>query len=189
MSASRTGRASASTSSPLIEGAERFRREFTTLFDAEFSRLFRYLDRSSGDPELAADLAQEAFARLYRRGALPESPVAWLVSVAMNLLRNERSKRARRIRLLTVDRARRAHSDGAPLPGSGSAGDTERRRVRAALDRLPERERSLLLLRAEGYAYRELAAALGLEEASVGTLLARAKTQFRQAYEEVGDAP
>jgi DNA-directed RNA polymerase specialized sigma24 family protein len=39
----------------------------------------------------------------------------------------------------------------------------------------------LLLLRAEGLSYRELADALGIAEASVGTLLARAKTQFREA--------
>jgi RNA polymerase sigma-70 factor (ECF subfamily) len=54
---------------------------------------------------------------------------------------------------------------------------------------MPERERSLLLLRAEGYSYRDMAAALDLNEASVGTLLARAKKMFREFYEETIDAP
>ena len=51
------------------------------------------------------------------------------------------------------------------------------------IDHLPERERQLLLLRAEGYSYRDLARALDLEESSVGTLLARAKRAFRDRYE------
>ena len=62
-------------------------------------------------------------------------------------------------------------------------------RVRAAIDRLTERDRQMLLLRAEGYAYRELAAAMDLNESSVGTLLARAKRAFREAYEGGANAP
>jgi len=49
------------------------------------------------------------------------------------------------------------------------------------LDSLPERERQMLLLRYEGFSYREVAHALAINEASVGTLLARAKTAFRDA--------
>jgi DNA-directed RNA polymerase specialized sigma24 family protein len=56
--------------------------------------------------------------------------------------------------------------------------------VRQALDLLPVREGALLLLRAEGYRYRDIAAALGLNEASVGVMLARARTAFRRVYEE-----
>jgi DNA-directed RNA polymerase specialized sigma24 family protein len=47
----------------------------------------------------------------------------------------------------------------------------------------------MLLLRAEGYGYRAIAAALELNELSVGTLLARAKRAFRTLYEESLDAP
>ena len=47
----------------------------------------------------------------------------------------------------------------------------------------------MLLLRAEGYGYRDIAAALGLHEASVGTLLARAKGAFREAYDAHEDEP
>jgi DNA-directed RNA polymerase specialized sigma24 family protein len=35
---------------------------------------------------------------------------------------------------------------------------------------------------AEGYSYRDIAAALDLRETSVGTLLARAKRAFRENY-------
>lgn len=167
-----------------------FHDRFVEVFDANFHRLFRYIDRQSGDPELAADVAQDAFVRLYRRGALPDAPEAWLITVAQNLFRNARSKAARRRRLLTLERAEQVLADPAPLPNaSASACNGDRRRVRAALERMPERERQMLLLRAEGYGYREIAAALGLHEASVGTLLARAKQSFRAAYEEPVHAP
>lgn len=160
----------------------------TGLFQVHFHRLFRYLDRISGDPELAADLAQEAFVKLYERGSLPDRAEAWLITVAMNLFRNERSTSARRRRLLTPARAEASLADPSLTPAQSAESNDDRRRVRAAIDRLSERERRLLLLRAEGYGYRHLAAALNLNEASIGTLLARAKRAFRDAYEGSADA-
>jgi RNA polymerase sigma-70 factor (ECF subfamily) len=166
----------------------RFHDDFVELFGIHFQRLYRYLDRISGDPELAADIAQDAFLRLYQRGSSPDSPEAWLITVAMNLFRNARSKGARRERLL-----REAHeADQLDDTGSAHAGMPDAReprsRVRTVLDRMPERERSILLLRAEGYGYRDIATALDLNEGSVGTMLARAKKAFRDLYGERTDA-
>jgi RNA polymerase sigma-70 factor (ECF subfamily) len=145
--------------------------------------IFRFLNRLSGDPDLAADLAQEAFVRLYRRGSLPDKPDRWLVTVALNLFRNERSKERRQRGLRAAfpgDLAPRA----VPSPAERAESRGRRAEVRSALDRLPPRDRELLLLRAEGYSYRDLADVLGLNEASVGTQLARAKRAFERAYEE-----
>jgi DNA-directed RNA polymerase specialized sigma24 family protein len=60
--------------------------------------------------------------------------------------------------------------------------------VRAALDRPTLRDRQALLLRHGGYSYREIAAALGLAETSVGTTLVRAGQAFRAAFQEMHDA-
>ena len=166
-----------------------FHDRFVELFEAHFTRIHRYLNRLSGDPALAADVAQEAFVKLYRRGSLPDAPEAWLISVAMNLLRNAKSTRSRRLRLLSPARAENVLSDAPPAPDEAAEAEDSRRRVRLALDRMPERERRMLLLRAEGYSYRDIAGALGLNEASVGVLLARARRAFRQVYEEIFDAP
>ena len=161
---------------------------FEALFRVHQGRLLRYVHRLSGDAELAADLTQEAFVRLFRRGEPPDDPAAWLITVATNLFRNARSKRSRRLRLLTPDRGARAAGDDPRPPDLGIV--TERRSVavRSALDALSERDRQILLLRAEGYRYGEIAAALSLNEASVGTLLARAKRAFRSAFEEAHHA-
>jgi RNA polymerase sigma-70 factor, ECF subfamily len=166
-----------------------FHDQFVAVFDAQFNRIYRYLDRLSGDAELAGDLAQETFVKLYQRGTLPETPSAWLITVAMNLFRNARSTTSRRRHLLTVARGERVHSDWSQSPDAAASAADNHERVRLAIDRLPERERRLLLLHAEGFSYRDIALALELNEASVGTLLARARKAFRSVYEDAFDAP
>ena len=170
------------------EKSPSFHDRFVELFDAHFNRIYRYLNRLAGDPELAADVAQEAFIKLFRRGSLPNSPEAWLISVAMNLLRNAKSTQSRRLKLLTPARGENVLSDPPPAPDEAMEAEDSRRRVRVALDRLPVRERNMLLLQAEGYGYRDIAAALHLNEASVGVLLARARRAFREIYEESSGA-
>lgn len=169
-------------------GSLPFHDRFVELFNTHFHRLYRYLDRLAGEPDLAADLAQEAFLRLYKRGAVPDAPEAWLITVSTNLFRNARSKQSRRRRLLTVARGARVQSDPPPSPTRALDVSEPRQRVRAAIDQLPERDRAMLLLRAEGYSYQDIASALELNAASVGTLLARAKRAFREAYGESFDA-
>ena len=173
----------------LPESVPSFHDRFVALFDEHFPRLCRYLDRLSGEPDLAADVVQEAFVKLYRRGSLPDAPEAWLISVAMNLFRNVKTTRSRRRRLLTPARSEWSLSDPPAPPDEAVTAESARRRVRLALDRLPERECRMLLLQAEGYSYRDIAQALELNEASVGVLLARARRAFRKTYEESFGAP
>jgi RNA polymerase sigma-70 factor, ECF subfamily len=162
-----------------------FELEFRRVFDQEFQSLFRYANRWSGDPARAADVAQETFIRLYRRGRLPEELRAWLVSVATNLLRDERRRDVRRERLLSTHVITDATER---RPDTDVLAEERRHAVRAALDDLEPRDRALLLLRHEGYSYRELAAALRIRDSSVGTLLARARERFRVALGRRHDA-
>lgn len=161
---------------------------FGELFDLEYPRVFRYLNRISGDPDLAADLAQDAFIRLYRRGSMPDRPGVWLITVAMNLFRNVRSTSARRQRLLTAAGTEETLADATLSSAQQEAPDSSEQ-VRHALSVLPAREQQMLLLRAEGYSYRDIATALSMNESSVGTLLARAKRAFQAAYKENAGAP
>jgi RNA polymerase sigma factor (sigma-70 family) len=167
---------------------EAFHLRVVALFEANHDRLFRYLARQCDDPDLAEDVVQDAFVRLYARGELPHCPEAWLISVASNLFRNARSQLTRRRRLLTPDRGEHSLGDASAWPDEQTGAREQRERVRRALDHLPERERRLLLLRAEGYSYRDMAEALDLNEASIGTLLARAKQAFRAVHEEASHA-
>jgi RNA polymerase sigma-70 factor (ECF subfamily) len=165
-----------------------FRAQFTELFEAHFARLHRYLNRLSGDAELAADVAQEAFVKLYQRGSLPDTPTAWLITVALNLFRNAAKSRRRHLELLTPARVEGILADPPAPPDQTIESEGSRKRVRSALDKMPEREREMLLLHTEGFTYREIAAALELNEASVGVFLARARRAFRALYGESSDA-
>jgi RNA polymerase sigma factor (sigma-70 family) len=158
-----------------------FDTQFRQAFAERFASLVRYLDRLSGDPALAADIAQEAFVKLYHRGTMPEDTRAWLVSVANNLFRDERRRVSRRLRLLARRSPDATLGDPAPAPDAHLFSDAERNAVRAALQSMPERDRQLLLLREAGLSYRELAIALSLVESSVGTLLMRARLSFQLA--------
>jgi RNA polymerase sigma-70 factor (ECF subfamily) len=60
--------------------------------------------------------------------------------------------------------------------------EERREGVRAVLGALKPREAQLLVLRSSGMAYRELAATLGIEPGSVGTLLARAEAEFERRF-------
>jgi RNA polymerase sigma-70 factor (ECF subfamily) len=172
----------------VVDDETPFEDAFRACYAARFAPLYSYLDRLTGDPDLAADVAQEAFVRLHRRGEMPDQPAGWLVAVANNLVRDERRRVTRQLRLLTEEPTR------APVgaPPSDPADDLERAEritaVRAALERLSLRDRQALLLRHGGYSYREIAAALGLAETSVGTTLVRASQAFRAAFEEMRDA-
>jgi RNA polymerase sigma-70 factor (ECF subfamily) len=56
--------------------------------------------------------------------------------------------------------------------------------VRAVLADLKPAQARLLLLRASGHSYKDLASTLAVEPGSVGTLLVRASTAFEQRYVE-----
>lgn len=162
---------------------------FRRLFAEHFASLFRYLDRLSGDPDLASDLAQEAFVRLYRRGEIPDDVRAWLGTVASNLFRDERRMSQRRLRLLAAQPPELTLGAPSPLPDAGAISAERREAVRTALDALQLRDRQMLLLRHEGYSYREIAIALGVPETGVGTQLIRASAAFRAAFLERHSAP
>lgn len=149
-------------------------RDVDALFARHHGSLVRYLVRLTGDPDVASDIAQEAFVRMLEQDAPPAEPRPWLFRVATNLVRDVGRKARRHRELGTADRLRRAHSDPPPAPDRGVERTEAGRRVRAALRALSAREREALLMREEGFKHREIAEALGTTTGSIGTLLRRA---------------
>ena len=144
------------------------------LFAQHYDALTRYLIRLTGDSDVAADLAQEAFIRWVEKQPAENNPKAWLYTVATNLARDDVRIRSRRLVLLT-EAPDRAPMAAEPLGADESMEVEERRQmVRRALDELSERERSLLLMREEGFSHEEMAQAVGTTTKSIGTMLARA---------------
>lgn len=144
------------------------------LFDEHHASLFRYLFRLTGDADVAHDAAQEAFTRLVTNPPRNEHPRAWLFTVATNLVRSWSNTRRRRRTLLEAATARAPMADPVPGPEEAAAQAERTTAVRDALAALTEKERTILLMREEGFSHREIAAAVGTTTGSVGTMIARA---------------
>jgi RNA polymerase sigma-70 factor (ECF subfamily) len=153
--------------------------DFEAFFHAHYERTARVIARVVGDRGLAEDLAAEAFWKLWRTPrAHGESAGGWLYRAAVRMALNELRGGRRRERYERM-------ADGPPellTPEEAHAAAEEREQVRQVLAALRERDAELLILRSGGLSYEELAASLGLNPASVGTLLARAQQAFRKEY-------
>jgi RNA polymerase sigma-70 factor, ECF subfamily len=162
--------------------------DFETAFAQLYPSLFRYLHRLTGDEDVAEDIAQEAFVRLLRQQLPDEEVRPWLFTVAMNLVRDRARKNERRQRLLM---AAPSLVSRPVLPDEDMERAERIAAVRDVLDRLPERDRQLLLMREEGFKYDEIAKVVGVAPASVGTLIARALRRFVSEYgvREEGNDP
>jgi RNA polymerase sigma factor (sigma-70 family) len=63
--------------------------------------------------------------------------------------------------------------------------EEERYRVRQALAKMKKRPAKILILRHSGFSYAEIAAAVGVADSSVGTLLARAEREFEKRWKTI----
>ena len=149
-------------------------------FDAEADRVWRLCFRLVGDYDAAHDLVQETFIRAFARMARYDGRGTlrgWLHRIALNLTRDALRKDRRRGRWL----ARRTDGvDDARAIGIESDPEGERR-VRAALDALPELLRIVVIMHdIEGYTHEEIGAALGIAPGSSRARLSRARSQLRE---------
>lgn len=153
---------------------------YDALFHSLHPQVFRYVHRLTGCPDTAADVAQESFVRMLARTPMPEDEARrWLFAVARNLVRDRARVDGGRERLL---RTGEAEPPAPARPDEAVEQAEAAQAVRAALSSLSERDRTLLLMREEGFRYREIARELEVAPGSVGTLIARAARRFREVY-------
>jgi RNA polymerase sigma-70 factor, ECF subfamily len=155
------------------------------VFCAHHARIVGMLARVTGDRGAAEDIAGDVFCKLAERPPQGKSAAvvaAWLYRVAANAgfdALRRRSRRQRREEAATSEHLRLAERPGAL---EDVLRQERRTRVRAALADLKPRDAQLLLLRSGGMSYRELAEAVGVAPASVGTMLARAEAEFERRF-------
>jgi len=151
----------------------------------QYPRLFGMLGLYCRDRDLAEELTQEALARLCRHWSQLRSgrqAERWLIRVAFNLAKSK--FRSRTTRRQVIDRY--GHSMSAPA-GSGDPGAVLD--VRAAVARLPERQRRALILRYfADLPVAETATVMGCPEGTIKTLTFQAIATLRRAGLEVTDA-
>jgi RNA polymerase sigma-70 factor (ECF subfamily) len=151
------------------------------LFARHQNEIYAYLVRMVRDPELAADLAQDAFVKAYKAYdslEKPENARAWLYQIAHRVALDDfRRKRIVRFVPLVGETRNTAPSAEHLVMDAHLSAELQR-----ALERIPERQRSALLL-AELHDLTgvELAAALGVSHVAARALLTRARESLRQA--------
>lgn len=156
------------------------RSDLEQVFRRDYPRVLAVAARVLGSGDGADDVAQEVFLA-FGRSAVPagEAP-GWLAvaaaHTALNHLRSGR-RRAAREKAVADGVGRR---DPAPDVAEAVVTRDERRRVRAALARLPRKQAVALVLRHSGLSYADVAAALDLSPGSVGTTVRRAESALRK---------
>ncbi len=150
---------------------------FEAFFRRMYPQLVRIAYRVLGDREAASDVAQDVMLAAYAR--YPEdlsNPAAWVRSAAVHGALNHARGHRRRDRR----EARQPSQQSVPQPEEQALQADERRSVREALSRLTKEKATILVLRHSGLSYLEVAEAMGISPASVGTTLRRAEEQFRK---------
>ncbi len=143
------------------------------LFNRHQAALVRYLLRYTGDPDAAADAAQETYLILIERPPESDDNVrAWLFSVATNVVRQNRRKR-HEVALAPDEVAEIPARDPALDPLAAVELDEKRQAVRSLVAKLSSKERTILLMREEGFTHREIAETVGTTTKSIGTMIDR----------------
>jgi RNA polymerase sigma-70 factor (ECF subfamily) len=158
---------------------------FDVVFREHYPRVVALLARLTGDRGQAEEIAADVFCKVSQRGAAVldrHDPAPWIYRVATNAGLDALRSNARRRRREETAGAEKLRSQPRHTALDAVLREERCARVREVLGSLKPRDAQLLLLRAEGLAYRELADALDLNPASVGTLLARAEAEFERRY-------
>jgi RNA polymerase sigma-70 factor (ECF subfamily) len=156
--------------------------DFDALYREARDDVFAYAATLLRDSAAAEDVTAQAFERAYKKrsrfDARRGSPRAWLFGIARNAALDELRRRKRD-----------AHAEipgphAEPGPDEAAELAAQRDAVRAALNRLPSRDREVIALKYHAeLSNAELAAVLGVSPTNAGTLLHRAMTKLREAVD------
>jgi len=149
-------------------------------------RIYTFVFRTVGNPDVARDLTQDVFVSVARaigsfRGDSQLS--TWIYQIATNRVRNHLTRGKGRDHLDVQPLAERL-PDASPDPEDVATGAELDRIVQAELARLPDDLRLLVVLRdVEGRSYEEIEAIAGIPLGTVKSRLHRARHELRLALE------
>jgi RNA polymerase sigma-70 factor (ECF subfamily) len=152
---------------------------FGTLVERYDRAVYHLAYRTLRDQEEARDAAQEAFFKAYRslRTFKPGAKFStWIFAIAYHACCDRLARRKRYSNDELPDRA-----DPSAGPEMQAVALDEARRLRAAIEALPEKYRTVITLyHLQGRQYEEIAQVLGIPMGTVKTHLFRAKEQLRR---------
>ncbi len=156
-------------------------REVAELFEQHRGAIYAYLVRLSRDSQMAEELTQDTFLKVYQARAKlsgVQNRRAWIFRIATNTCLTA-LKRQRRFRWLPWEAA-----ESLPHPTRDDPEQVgQRDAVERALAGMSEDYRAALLLFSyHGFRVAEVAEVLGISEGAVKTRVYRAKEMFLRAY-------
>jgi RNA polymerase sigma factor (sigma-70 family) len=162
--------------------------QFDEAFTLHHRTVFRAARSVVHDCGLAEDVTQEVFIRLYKHmDSIKDAEMLrpWLIRVALNLAKNTIRGN---IRANTRDEnyVKETVENSVYSVESEFEQQAEISEINRALSKIKEPLRSCLVLKQQGLSYREIAESLSLNEASIGTFVARARAEFMRFYGKIG---
>lgn len=155
---------------------------FEELVRAYQSHIWRFLRHLLGDPDLAEDITQETFVRVYRKLGtfrFRSKFSTWVFQVARNAGIDALRSRQRRERLLTAMEPRALEVSGGEL----------RMEIEEALQTLtPKLREAFVLIEAFGFTYREAGRTIGVPEGTVKSRVYHAREQLVSWMSAEGEA-
>ncbi len=159
---------------------------FTSIYEAVYPVIIRVAYHITGNMSVSEDLCQEAFIKYYNRaGTLPtvDQVKYWLIRVIKNLSYNYEKRKGRE---------RKAYEKVIREPQrTEESGEIELIRnetntiIRNALDKLPHKLRTILVLKEyTGLSYKEIAATLKITEGNVKVRVFRARASLQKLLNE-----
>ncbi len=160
---------------------------FDEIFVRYQSMVFNLALRMSGSREVAADLTQDVFMRVYRhlgRFRGQSSLKTWIYRVALNCCRSRRARRRPIIQELPEAEALVELQERSATPERAALARDAGRQVARALAKLPSPFREAVVLRdIEDLSYQEIAEILGVRIGTVRSRIARGRDKLRGIVE------
>jgi len=162
-----------------------------TAFDRHATALVRYARSFGLTEEEAEDVAQDTFLALFKHLSLGREATnlsGWLFRVAHNLaIKKHRSMQRRPAHCSWDDTQLHTHTDSRQNPEVHLLERERRRRIGRVVAALGDRDRRCLLLRAEGFTYRDIARIVGVSLGGVAKSLARVMMRLAAVVEGHAD--
>lgn len=147
--------------------------DFGHEYKRHYNTICGFCFRMLGKMEIAQDITQETFTKLYElslKGHQPEKLLPWLYKVSGNLcLNHQKRKKIFREKIESQQIRDVEYNNPEKIYIKNEAG----KQIRYIVDQLPGKQKMLILMYEDGFSYGELAKATGMELNSVGKTLWR----------------
>lgn len=158
----------------------RHQRDFDALFRDHYPEIVRYLAARLGSRDAAADVAADVFVAAYKRAPFlawrGKPMLAWLYRVASNMAADHLKRAAREVAVAEVPER----------PVQDEPLEDREALVRAMRTLPPDYQLVVHLRLVEGYAFDEVARAMGRTVGACQMLMLRAGRALREALEREG---